>query len=115
MTDTTPAVTPEQIEWAAELAGCESWFQGQTRIVCESHGNADWPCPVAVDLAAETHRRGPTSVTRSRNSALNTSASGTGPTSSATLTKATSLPFGPPCKRAARTSTTCQRSSTAGH
>ena len=57
MTDTTPAPDVDTIEWAAELLGCISWFRGQTRIVCESHGNADWPCPVAVDLAAKIAAR----------------------------------------------------------
>lgn len=50
-------LTEDQIEWAAELAGCESWFRGQTRIVCETHGDVDWPCPVAVDLAAKIAAR----------------------------------------------------------
>ena len=50
-------LTEEQIEWAAELAGCESWFRGQTRIVCETHGDVDWPCPVALDLAAKIAAR----------------------------------------------------------
>lgn len=57
MTDTTPAPDVDTIEWAAEMLGCISWFRGQTRIVCESHGNADWPCPVAVDLAAKIAAR----------------------------------------------------------
>ena len=57
MSDPTPAPDADTIEWAAKLAGCESWFRGQTRIVCETHGDVDWPCPVAVDLAAKIAAR----------------------------------------------------------
>ena len=57
MTDTMPTPDVDTIEWAAEMLGCSSWFRGQTRIVCETHGNTDWPCPVAVDLAAKIAAR----------------------------------------------------------
>lgn len=57
MTDTTPALPADTIEWAAEMLECSSWFRGQTRIVCESHGNTDWPCPEAADLAAKIAAR----------------------------------------------------------
>jgi len=57
MTDHTPALPADTIEWAAEMLECSSWFQGQTRIVCESHGNTDWPCPEAADLAAKIAAR----------------------------------------------------------
>lgn len=57
MTDTTPAPPASLVDEAAEILGCESWFRGQTRIVCETHGDVDWPCPVAVDLAAKIAAR----------------------------------------------------------
>lgn len=58
MTDATPAPDIDTIEWAAEMLGCSSWFQGQTRIVCETHSNADWPCPEAVGLATKLADQG---------------------------------------------------------
>lgn len=57
MTDTTPTPSAALVDEAAEMLGCRSWFRGQTRIVCEAHANADWPCPVAVDLAAKIAAR----------------------------------------------------------
>lgn len=57
MTETTPTPPASLVDEAAEMLGCESWFRGQTRIVCETHGDVDWPCPVAVDLAAKITAR----------------------------------------------------------
>ena len=57
MTETTPAPDIDTIECAAEILGCSSWFQGQTRIVCETHSNTDWPCPETVGLATKLAAR----------------------------------------------------------
>ena len=57
MSDPTPTPSASLVDEAAEMLGCESWFRGQTRIVCETHGDVDWPCPVAVDLAAHIEDR----------------------------------------------------------
>ena len=57
MTETTPTPPASLVDEAAEMLGCESWFRGQTRIVCVTHGDVDWPCPVVVDLAAKIAAR----------------------------------------------------------
>lgn len=57
MTEATPAPDIDTIECAAEILGCSSWFQGQTRIVCETHSNTDWPCPETVGLATKLAAR----------------------------------------------------------